>query len=76
MPTWLKIFEGEPYPWSFRKNPRKKYTEWVCSFCNMSKNNLQPIDVVRQGKTPRQTKFYQLCCIDCWRNTDLVVYHP
>ena len=72
MPTWKDIFDGVPYPG--RKTYRKKNR--VCHFCRSATQNLQPLDIVRQGYVRRQTKYYYLCCHKCWKEKSFVVYEP
>jgi len=66
MPTWLNIFDSGQW------RPR----EWRCSFCHTRHGSIQPVDVVRKGRTPRQGKPHLLCCPKCWKSVDLVVYAP
>jgi hypothetical protein len=72
MPTWKDIFDGEPYP---SRRTRKKGNR-TCSFCRTATQNLQPLDVVRQGHVRRQTRYYYLCCHKCWKTKSFVVYEP
>jgi hypothetical protein len=75
MPTWKDIFEGVPYPTrrTFHGVKRGKET---CHFCRSATQNLQPMDIVRQGHVRRQTRNYYLCCHRCWKNKSFVVYEP
>jgi len=69
MPTWKDIFDG--VPWDQKKGQQRR-----CNFCRLPKQNLQPLDIVRKGYIRRQTKYFYLCCHECWRDKSFVVYEP
>ena len=70
MPTWKDIFQGEPWP---SRSGRKRKE---CHFCRKVKQNLQPMDIVRKGYKKTQTRYYYLCCVQCWNERSFVVYEP